>query len=211
VTWDPPQGRPSFSTLSSQPLAGIWCPLATVCFTVASDRGLLVTTNPDAGAGAWTIAYPSSEVAALSCPTSSLCLAGTHTGDLIIGAPPPTTSEIKALLLHEIVPAGPRARIGQLLEHDGYSMSVQAQAPGRTVVSWYQFLKHRPGATLRTLVATGKATARQPGTLRIALKLTSGGRRLLTRTDRLTLTASGTFTPTTSRSLTAMRTFQIGR
>ena len=59
------------------------------------------------------------------------------------------------------------------------------------------------------LVARSTRTFATAGTLKIKLKLTKPGKRLLTGAKRLTLTANATFTPAGNPAVTTRRPFTI--
>ena len=59
------------------------------------------------------------------------------------------------------------------------------------------------------LVAAGRLRFAVAGTRRITLKLTTAGRRLLRRRERIRLTAKGSFTPAGKRAITARTSFVL--
>jgi hypothetical protein len=96
---------------------------------------------------------------------------------------------------------GKGARLGVLLKHGGYSVSFAAPSPGRLAITWYYAPKH--GRKIAVVNAT--FTFHKKGTARIKLVLTGKGRRLLSGSSKVKLTAKGGFTPagqgTTSTSM----------
>jgi hypothetical protein len=162
------------------------------------------------------------DVFGVLCPLASLCVAGSvwpsvsfcvaldGYGDARIGRATPTVATVKSLL----APSGGAARIAALLWHHGYVRTFRAPNPGRFTISWY--LVPRGAHLARTtpkavLIASGSSRAASAGTLRIAINLTSYGKRLLAHATRVTLTAEGSFTPTGIDTVTAFSTFTVRR
>ena len=131
-----------------------------------------------------------------------------------------TPRGLSAAALHELlrstaVPHGSAARIAALLAHR-YVASLTAPSAGRLTGDWY-FVPHGahlPRATharAPVRVATGRATAAEAGSMKIAITLTSAGRRLLRRSRRVALTARATFAPVGFAAQTATKTFTVRR
>jgi hypothetical protein len=215
VVWNPttyrafPPHAVHGSTISTGPLTGVWCPSASSCF--ASDgRRLLVSTNPGGDASAWTVAdHDAGSVSGLSCLPASLCVAVSIAGDVLVGSPPPTGAQIKALLLRQLTPDGRGAKLGQLLRNGGYSFSFNASTSGAIIISWYSASGR--GASKPLLVATTGMRLVQARTASIKLKLTPYGRQLLTGATRLYLTAKGTFTPSGNPAVSVVRPIRLHR
>jgi len=132
------------------------------------------------------------------------------------GAGAVTAAQIKALLLHEIVPMGKAALIRRLLKADGYVFEFKALASGKAVIQWYQVPRGARLATARhkpkpLLIATGRLTFSSAGSARMHLKLTAAGVRLLRHAQHLSLTAKGTFTPVGTPAVTALKKFKLKR
>jgi hypothetical protein len=122
-------------------------------------------------------------------------------------------SEIRAILLRELVPSGKAATIGSLLKNGGYPSSLRAPSAGRMVVSWYHVRGgiHAGGMRKSVLVATARANFLTASTRTLRLRLTREGEQLLIGAKRLRLTARFTFTTTGVRAVTASRTFTLER
>ena len=124
--------------------------------------------------------------------------------------------QIKASLLREITPHGKTARIAALLKKQSYDLSFKAILAGRVVIDWYYLPR---GAHLASgkrkpnpvLVAVGKTTFARAGTVKIPIKLTPYGKRLLKQAKRLTLTAEGVFTPAAKHAVIATQKFTLIR
>ena len=71
---------------------------------------------------------------------------------------------------------------------------------------------HRPRVRARpALVASGIVVFANPGELRLKLKLTRLGKRLLKHANHLKLVARGSFTPTGQAAVTSVKRFVIRR
>ena len=115
-----------------------------------------------------------------------------------------SASKIRGLLRNVLAVHGKAGTIRGVLNHAGYSFSFAAPSPGRLVLAWYFAPKHGAKVLVATVTlvfhSSGKATAK--------IVLTSKGRRVLSGTRRMKLTAKGSFTPSghgavsTSRPIT---------
>jgi len=94
-------------------------------------------------------------------------------------APPPPSSPTVRFAITSIVPSSTtgNARVALRLPSRG-DVKLVARPSGRS-----------------TVVASGSARGRGPGVVRVTLKLSTAGRRLLRRTGRLRTTVTATFTP----------------
>jgi hypothetical protein len=130
---------------------------------------------------------------------------------------PATIKQIKALLLGELTPTGHTAGIVAISKAGGYTLSFTAPGPGSAHVDWYYL---PPGAHLASgkpkavLVATGTANFSAAGGRKLKVRLTAGGKHLLTREKKLhakhlKLTARATFTPAGNPPAVAQRPFAL--
>jgi len=154
------------------------------------------------------------EGAPLFSPASAVVVAKPPaTGVLAATAQGATTVQLKALLGRLLLPRGSNAKIAALLKHHGYSVSFNSLAVGRLSVSWYQVPK---GAHLSrakpVLVASGKVSTKASGVVKLTLKLTAKGRKLLAAaTKPLKLTAKGVLAPSGAASLRVTHAFTVKR
>jgi hypothetical protein len=123
----------------------------------------------------------------------------------------PSSAHIKALLLHELSPAGKIARIAALVKQRGYLLSFTALSAGRAVISWYLAPKGANAKAQPVLVATGSASFSTAGTRAMTIRLTAKGKRLLAHARSIRLTAKGSFTPRGKTAITAAKTFTVRR
>ena len=128
----------------------------------------------------------------------------------------PTAARIKASLRLEITPHGRAARIGVLRKNRGCVMSVKAVVAGRIAIDWYYLPRGVHLATARgkskpALVAAGKAALSRARTLKITIRLTAYGERLLKHATRLTLTAQGTLSLARNHAVIATKKFTLRR
>jgi hypothetical protein len=130
---------------------------------------------------------------------------------------PATVKQIKSLLLGELTPTGHTAGIIAITKAGGYTLSFTAPGPGSVHIDWYYL---PPGAHLASgkpkavLVATGTANFSDAARRKLKIRLTAGGKHLLTReqklhTRHLKLTVRATFTPVGSPPVAAQRTFAL--
>jgi hypothetical protein len=129
------------------------------------------------------------------------------------GPATPTASQIRGQLLKQLAPTGSGATITALLRNGGYTVRFNPPAGGRVVIDWYYVpTGARVSRVLRpVLVATGTATFSSAGPVKLAIRLTINGRRMLQTSKRLKLTAKGIYTPAGTRPVTAIRTFTLKR
>ena len=127
----------------------------------------------------------------------------------------PNAAQIRALLLRELTPAGRTATLPRVRVNAGYVGSYRTLSPGRLTIDWYDVPK---GATITkahtpkpVLIAAGSARFTRATTIKIAIKLTAAGKRMIQSSTRLTLTAKGTYTPTGGAAVTATRTVTLRR
>jgi secreted trypsin-like serine protease len=126
----------------------------------------------------------------------------------------PSTAHIRASLTGQITPHGKAAGIAALMKSQGYVLSFTALSAGNVVIDWYYLPNGAhlvSGKPKPVLVAVGKATFTHAGTLKITIRLTANGKRMLKHTKRLTLTAQGTFTPTAQHALVSTKKFTLTR
>jgi len=143
-TWKPALGgyARKYALISSNAFVGVSCRSDSLCFAFDTAGNLYASTNLAFAASAWTIAYVdrtgvNSGVTGVSCPSASSCIAVDAAGNVLLGSPPPTRAQLRALLYRQLLPSGHAARIGVLLRHGGYSLSFIAPTAGRVVISWY--------------------------------------------------------------------------
>jgi hypothetical protein len=129
------------------------------------------------------------------------------------GAPTVTRAQIKADLRRALVPRGRAARILALLKHRRYTFMFRAPTAGKVVIEWLALPRgaRAAKATKPVIVASGSARFAKPGRVRITIRLTPAGRRMLKHAHSLRLTAKGIYTPKGGSSLTATRTLRLRR
>ena len=124
----------------------------------------------------------------------------------------PSAAQLKALLLSLLLPSGKNAKIGALLKHGGYSVSLKALAAGQLVTSWYMVPK---GAHLTAakpvLVATGRLSFAQAAAANLSIKLTAKGKSLLRHARQFKLTAKGVLTSSGQPAVSANKSFTLKR
>jgi hypothetical protein len=114
--------------------------------------------------------------------TASNSVGSTPAASREVGPIAPSAAQIKASLLRQITPHGKAAKIGALLKKHGYVLSFTALSGGTAEIDWYyvpdgtQLASGRPTPVL---LAVGKATFSAAATVKITIKLTANGTRLL--------------------------------
>jgi hypothetical protein len=129
------------------------------------------------------------------------------------GTPPVTAAQIKADLRRALLPVGKAARIRSLLKHHGYTFMFSAPTAGKVVIKWYALARRARAAKAAkpVIIAIGSARFAKPRRVRITIKLTSRGMRMLKHARTIRLTAKGIYTPAGRSSLTATRTLRLRR
>jgi hypothetical protein len=115
---------------------------------------------------------------------------------------PVTKRRLRAALRRQLTPVGSAARIEAILAHGSYVLSFLPPSPGMLVVSWHRHSQ---------LIATGKATFTRLKLVKLKLKLTPAGRRLLRRAKRLPISAGLIFAPTRGAPTSVTSTFTLER
>lgn len=115
----------------------------------------------------------------------------------------PSAAQIARRLYSQLVVSGNASKIAAVLKHDGYTLSFNALTAGRVVIAWYD----AKGAE----VAIGKARFSTAGSVKVTIKLTAHGKRMLKAHKRLKLTAKDTYTPTGESAVSATRAFTLRR
>jgi len=118
------------------------------------------------------------------------------------------------MLLNELVRTGRAATIGAQLKSGGYWFSANAPSAGLLTVSWYSVPRDAHVASRRAqpvLVGTGAADFVEAGPGKLRVTLTRAGVRLLTKASRVSLAATGSFTPAAGSVVRITRTFTLAR
>jgi hypothetical protein len=120
-------------------------------------------------------------------------------------------SQIKKVLMNEIVANNHVCGIPCVVRHHGYPLPFSAPTSGHAVISWYYLPRgaHLARAVRPVLVARGQRTFSRAGHATIKLKLTAEGLKLLRHAKRIRLTARGTFTQHGKRPVRASRSFVL--
>jgi hypothetical protein len=121
------------------------------------------------------------------------------------------TTTLAALIVKQLVPSGRAARIAALLKSGGFKELFKAPAAGTAVIDWYYLPR---GARIAkkaapVLVASGRLGFASAKTATIKIRLTATGRRLLSHSKRIRLTAKCIFTPVGEKAITVYKAFQL--
>lgn len=196
-------------TISPSPILGLWCVSLRLCFAGDEAGHLLVSTEPGNPSIPWSTVYSTHSasaneydpVAAVACPSASLCVALDYLGNLITGSPPTPTIQLQAALRAALTPSG-QPRIGRLIRQRAYFEGFEASVPGRLTISWYQAGTH-------SLLAHASVFFRTPGMKRFAVRLTRTGVRVLSHATRVELTLTGRFLPAGGPAVRATGHFRL--
>lgn len=135
-------------------------------------------------------------------------------------APRVSRAQIKSELVKQLAPVGKRAKLRALLTRRGYTYSFRTLTAGRLQIAWELTRgghggkpksKHQSGKVKTMVVAVGKASFSKAGLVKLKIKLTRTGMRMLKAASRLTLTAKGTYLPAGERVVTATKRFVLRR
>jgi Lysyl oxidase/Bacterial Ig domain len=113
------------------------------------------------------------------------------------GAPQQTVAEIAAALRSMLIPTSRTIRIAPLLRRGGWSFPFTAPIPGRLMIGWY-LLHHggaRNGQRGAVRVAEGELSLLRAGRVKIVVKLTRAGKRMLHHARNVALGELASFTP----------------
>jgi hypothetical protein len=200
ITWNP--SAPSRFTSHRLPIDafGVWCGSATLCLASGQSSGgtaeLVASANPAASSPSWTVT-DSGLVNAVSCPTSSLCLAADNQGDIIVGV---TVSSLAGTLRRQALGARvPRA--GELVRRSGYALAFTSPLAGELKITWQ---------ASRTVLATASARFAGPARQTVHLKLTRVGRAVFKASGRTRVTATATYVTNTG-AVTATGSVRVRR
>jgi hypothetical protein len=106
------------------------------------------------------------------------------------------SAQIQSALLSALTPSAKGGRLAVVRKHGSYVVSFAAPSAGEVVISWYELPKGAHLSSARpVLVASGRASTSAAGGVKLTIKLTAIGKRLLKARRSLKLTAKGTFTP----------------
>jgi hypothetical protein len=198
ITWNPAAGSRLTTHRLPVDAYGVWCTSASLCLASGeSAKGtaeLVGSTNPAAPSPAWAVT-DFGDVGAVSCPTSSVCLAADNQGDVILGV---TVTSLTAALRREAI-GGRIPRTGALVRGRGYGFAFASPLAGELKVTWEQST---------TVLATASAIFAGPQTKTVHLKLTGAGRRLLKAAGRIRVAAAATY-ETNTGTVAVQRTLAL--
>ncbi len=172
--------------VSPDPLTGLWCPSATLCFAADAPGALIASRDPANTTSSWATMISAPHVPddprtilAVACPDATTCLALDSTGTLHAGSPPPGYATIRARLRAAAL-AVTRGRARDR------SVTVRAPGPGRLSIVF-----HRPGQ--RAVLARADATFPGPGPSRLTFRLTRAGRHVVAHAGSTVVTFAAAF------------------
>lgn len=138
-------------------------------------------------------------------PPVSCCETHAHVG----------AAEIESLLARQLAPSGKAAAISALLEHGGLRMSFNLPEAGTLVVKWYLAPPAtKPEGKLRDKpveVAAGQAQLTAAQTIKVTIRLTAKGRKLLRHAGKARLEARGAFAAKGEATIGAVKQFRLER
>jgi hypothetical protein len=109
-------------------------------------------------------------------------------------------------------PHGHAAKIGTILKHGGYAVTLAIPAGVALAIDWYRAPKGaRLAARKPVLVAAGSTSRGASGLVKLEIELTGAGRRLLRRSRTVRLTARGVLKPAAGVAATKLETFRLMR
>jgi len=177
-----------------------------------ANAEVVLTYNPLAGME-WTRAFIDGvgSLSAISCPSSSLCVAVDESGNAVVGRPP-TPEGIRALVRAQLVPRGRPARIREVLRHRAFLLAFNPPVPGNVSIRWLLSRATRPHKhALPVVVARGQTYFAEPQPGAVALKLTRAGIRVLRHRKHARLVAEAIVTGISGQVVSASERFSIRR
>jgi hypothetical protein len=167
----------------------ISCGSPSLCVETVGGAGI-VSTSPLAGAAKWMVQQIdpiSYDLSAISCAAASLCTAVSGDGYATVGIPKLT---LERPLTRHLVPRGGAGRTAAVLEHGGYKFVFRAPIAGHLVISWYLGVGGAHGK--RAIGTATKGFSR--GRVKIVVRLTGYGRKVLRGASRLSTTVKAAYT-----------------
>jgi hypothetical protein len=126
-----------------------------------------------------------------------------------------STARIAALLTKALAASGKLAKIASLTHSGGATVMFEAPRAGSVVIDWYlttaRASSARGGAAKPLLLAAGHKAFAKAGSARIAIVLTSAGKRALRGRKHATVSAKGTFTRAGASAVTVSKTIVLAR
>ncbi len=116
---------------------------------------------------------------------------------------------IQTAIFTHLAPEGRAASRAAVLAA-GCSFTLNTILPGRLRVDWYFKRDFGEGLRGSVLVASGRASSTPRGSLKLTVRLTPAGRKLLERSHQPQLTARATFTAAGGETVTTTRPFALG-
>ncbi len=106
-------------------------------------------------------------------------------------------ARVHSALLAVLRPRGKAAKLGAITKAGGYIAVFAAPTPGTVTIAWYEVPKGAHVSSAKpVLVATTTAKVGAIANVKVHVRLTAKGRRLLRHARSQKLTARATFTPT---------------
>jgi hypothetical protein len=195
----------------SESVPQVSCGSPSLCVVTGGDH-VFMSSDPTGGASAWSsmavdptvsgvFPHSPSALLAVSCTPAHLCLASDSTGHIVVGI---AAAPIVASVAKQLTPP-PRAARAWLLTTGAYRLSFRASRTGQFSVSWQTTVKGE-----RIVVAEGRGVVFRSHPASVTIRLTAAGRRELEARARVSITATGRFTPTGWSTAIATRTFTLG-
>jgi hypothetical protein len=125
-----------------------------------------------------------------------------------------STAKLAALVARQLVRPGRGTKIAALLRSGVFKTRFTAPEAGTVVVDWAYLppaKAHVRTARSPLVVASGASSFHAAGTSTVSLRLTGAGKRLLSHSARVSLTATCVFTPPTPPSVRKSLTFALQR
>lgn len=109
----------------------------------------------------------------------------------------PAVSTTKASVANALVV---KASLHSVRKHNGYSTKWNAPSAGKLVIEWFHG---------KTLVGKSTVNVSKAGKVKVHIKLTKGGKKLLAKSSSVKLKAKGTFTPKQSIAVSVTQTITL--
>jgi hypothetical protein len=118
--------------------------------------------------------------------------------------------QIQTNIFSQLTPQGKKAKIAAVLAA-GYSFSFKTALQGKLTVAWEDRQHESEGRLKPLLVATSQTSPSHLGVVKATLRLTAAGRHLLARVSKIKLTAKGTFSAKSGKTVQTTISFALTR
>ncbi|MFL5854727.1 MAG: hypothetical protein ACJ77G_19925 [Solirubrobacteraceae bacterium] len=164
---------------------------------------------PDAAGSSYTLAVADVGANVRVVVTASNARGSGQVASGEFGPVGPSVERVKAAIA-DLLHARKGSTIAKLFKKGAYRLKFEAPSAGSLTISWYVPRKgaHKPR---RVVVAGARLRVSKAGPMKVTIRLTSVGKRLLRRATKLRVTAKVTFVPEGEAAVTSVKRFGLRR